>query len=141
MDREIQERIIKFNKQFGLETEFITDESILGYSLNNTIYINSNLEHDYERSNKHELLHFFEETPEFEKVKAKVLEANKENLEELRAEYELRYFGLYSEAEIYLEKESRMKKGILFNFVKYYEICNNSSKIRKIYLQKSKSML
>ena len=57
MDNQTKERIIEFNKRFGLNTEFITDESVLGYALNNTIYINEGIEQDYERTNKHELLH------------------------------------------------------------------------------------
>jgi len=36
----------------------------LGYALGSTIYINEALKQDYERTNKHELLHFFEETEE-----------------------------------------------------------------------------
>lgn len=100
MDNQTKERIIEFNKRFGLNTEFITDESVLGYALNNTIYINESIEQDYERTNKHELLHFFEDTEEFQKLKQDIFEANKENLEQIRSEYELRYFGLYSEDEI-----------------------------------------
>lgn len=46
MDEQTKERIIQFNKRFGLNTEFITDENILGYALGNSIYINSNLKHD-----------------------------------------------------------------------------------------------
>lgn len=81
MDNETKERIIQFNRRFGLNTEFITDENILGYALGNTIYINSSIEQDYERTNRHELLHFFEETPEFEDIKMELLEAQGENLE------------------------------------------------------------
>ena len=100
MDNQTKERIVEFNKRFGLKTEFITDESVLGYALNNTIYINESIEQDYERTNKHELLHFFEETEEFQRLKQEVLDANRENLEQIGSEYELRYFGLYSEDEI-----------------------------------------
>ena len=97
---ETMERIIQFNRHFGLNTEFISDESVLGYALNNTIYINSSIEQDYDRTNRHELLHFFEDTEEFQKLKEQILEQNKEHLEQIRSEYELRYFGLYSEDEI-----------------------------------------
>ena len=96
----MKEKIIEFNKQFGLKTEFITDEDVLGYALGNTIYINENVEQDYERTNRHELLHFFEVLPEFEAIKKRLLEENADKLDEIRSEYELRYFGLYSEEEI-----------------------------------------
>ena len=118
MDNETKERIIEFNKRFGLNTEFITDESVLGYALNNTIYINESIEQDYERTNKHELLHFFEETEEFQKLKEQVFEANKENLEQIRSEYELRYFGFYSEDEI--------RAGVLDNEIAIDLLIDNS---------------
>ena len=100
MNQEIKDRITTFNKRFGLKTEFITSSDTLGYSLGNTIYINESIEQDYERTNKHELLHFFEETEEFKKIKEELFNVNKDKLEEIRNEYELRYFGLYSEEEI-----------------------------------------
>lgn len=53
----MKEKIIEFNKQFGLNTSFFTDTEIEGYSLNNTIYLNENSD-DLEKVNKHELLHF-----------------------------------------------------------------------------------
>ena len=118
MDDEIKERIIQINKQFGLKTEFITDENILGYALNDTIYINSSIEQDYERTNKHELLHFFEESEEFEKLKQQVLKDNEADLDKIRSEYELRYFGLYSEDEI--------KAGVLDNEIVIDLLIDNS---------------
>ena len=93
MDNEIKEKIIQFNKKFGLNTEFITDENILGYSLGNTIYINSSIEQDYERTNKHELLHFFEETEEFDVIKRQLLKAQGENLEAIRELVKVRIFS------------------------------------------------
>lgn len=118
MNDEIKERIIQFNKQFELKTEFIIDENILGYALNDTIYINSSIEQDYERTNKHELLHFFEESEEFENIKQKVLKDNEANLDKIRAEYELRYFGLYSEDEI--------KAGVIDNEIVIDLLIDNS---------------
>ena len=118
MDNETKERIIEFNRRFGLNTEFITDDSVLGYALNNTIYINECIEQDYERTNKHELLHFFEETEEFQRLKQEVLDANRENLEQIRSEYELRYFGLYSEDEI--------NAGVLYNEIAIDLLIDNS---------------
>ena len=100
MDKEIKQKIIEFNNKFGIQTEFVKDEDVLGYALKNKIYINENEEHDYEKTNKHELLHFFEDTPEFAEMKNNILENNKERIDKIRSDYELRYFGLYSEEEI-----------------------------------------
>ena len=62
----MKEKIIEFNKRFGLNTEFIIDSEIEGYSLGNTIYINENSS-DIEKVNKHELLHFLKMTKHFKK--------------------------------------------------------------------------
>ena len=95
----MKEKIIEFNKQFHLETEFIIDSEIEGYSIGNTIYINENSK-DIEKVNKHELLHFFENDETFQKLKEEILELNKEKIEKIREEYYLRYCGLYTEEEI-----------------------------------------
>ena len=95
----MKEKIVEFNKQFGLNTEFITDSEIEGYSLNNTIYLNENSD-DLEKVNKHELLHFFENDETFRKIKERILTENEEKLERIRSEYYLRYCGLYTEEEI-----------------------------------------
>ncbi len=118
MDRETEERIIELNKKLGLRTEFIEDEEILGYSLGRTIYINIGIEQDYEKTNKHEILHFYEETEEFKKIKEQVLEENKDRIEEIRKEYEMRYYGLYSEEEI--------KAGVLENEIVIDMLIENS---------------
>ena len=119
MDNETKERIIQFNRRFGLSTEFITDENILGYALGKTICINSSIEQDYERTNRHELLHFFEETPEFEDIKRELFEVQGENLEQIREEYKLRYLGLYSDEEI--------EAGVLDNEIAIDLMVDNSS--------------
>ena len=95
----MKEKIIEFNKQFGIKTEFITDSEIEGYSLGNTIYINEN-SNDIEKVNKHELLHFFENDETFQRIKEEILRLNEDKLEKIRSEYYLRYSGLYSEEEI-----------------------------------------
>ena len=118
MDRETEERIIELNKKLGLRTEFIEDEEVLGYSLGRTIYINIGIEQDYEKTNKHEILHFYEETEEFKKIKEQVLEENKDRIEEIRKEYEMRYYGLYSEEEI--------KAGVLENEIVIDMLIENS---------------
>ena len=107
------------NNQFGIRTEFITGESTLGYALGNTIYINTSINQDYEKTNKHELLHFFEGTPEFEKVKKDILEKNAEELPNIRKEYELRYWGIYSKEEI--------NAGVLDNEIVIDIMTDNSS--------------
>ena len=99
-----------FNKTFGIETVFYYDDkSICGYEENNTIYLNLNSKKDLKNVNMHELLHFFEETEMFSKIKERVIKRLKENnvFDELKEEYELKYFGIYSHDEI--------EKGIIDN--------------------------
>ena len=99
-----------FNKTFGIETVFYYDDkSICGYEENNTIYLNLNNKKDLKNVNMHELLHFFEETEMFNKIKERVIKMLKENniFDELKEEYELKYFGIYSLDEI--------EKGIIDN--------------------------
>ena len=95
----MKEKIIEFNKQFHLNTEFIIDSEIEGYSIGNTIYLNENSS-DIEKVNKHELLHFFENDETFQKLKEEIIKLNKEKIKIIRKEYYLRYYGLYSEEEI-----------------------------------------
>lgn len=99
-----------FNKTFGIETVFYYDDkSICGYEENNTIFLNLNSKKDLKNVNMHELLHFFEETEIFNKIKERVIKRLKENniFDELKEEYELKYFGIYSLDEI--------EKGIIDN--------------------------
>ena len=99
-----------FNKTFGIETVFYYDDkSICGYEENNAIYLNLNSKKDLKNVNMHELLHFFEETEMFNKIKERVIKRLKENnvFDELKEEYELKYFGIYSLDEI--------EKGIIDN--------------------------
>ena len=99
-----------FNKTFGIETVFYYDDkSICGYEENNAIYLNLNSKKDLKNVNMHELLHFFEETEMFNKIKERVIKRLKENniFDELKEEYELKYFGIYSIDEI--------EKGIIDN--------------------------
>ena len=119
MDESIKQRIIEFNNQFGIKTEFVAQEDVLGYALGNTIFINESVQKDYEKTNRHELLHFFEETPEFEVIKKRLLEEHADKLDEIRSEYELRYFGLYSEEEI--------KAGVLDTEIAIDMMVDNSS--------------
>ena len=95
----MKEKIIEFNKRFGLNTKFINDSEIEGYSLGNTIYINENSS-DIEKVNKHELLHFFENDETFQEIREEILRKNREGIEKIRKQYYLRYCGLYTEEEI-----------------------------------------
>ena len=95
--------IESFNKIFGINTIFYYDDkSVCGYEENNTIYLNLNSNKDLEKVNMHELLHFYEETEVFNKIKERVISSLKENKEfdKLKEEYELKYFGIYSLEEI-----------------------------------------
>ena len=99
-----------FNKTFGIETVFYYDDkSICGYEENNIIYLNLNSKKDLKNVNMHELLHFFEETEMFNRIKERVIKRLKENniFDKLKEEYELKYFGIYSLEEI--------EKGIIDN--------------------------
>ena len=119
MEKSIKQRIIDFNLQFGLKTEFITDKDILGYALGETIYINESIEQDYERTNKHELLHFFEETEEFKRIKERLFKEHREELDEIRKEYKLRYYGIYTAKEI--------EEGVLDDEIAIDMMVDNSS--------------
>lgn len=106
----INKEIEDFNKTFGIETVFYYDDkSICGYEENNIIYLNLNSKKDLKNVNMHELLHFFEETEMFNKIKERVISSLKENgtFDNLKEEYELKYFGIYSIDEI--------EKGIIDN--------------------------
>ncbi len=100
MSNEIKNKIINFNLSLGINTKFIKDEHILGYSLNNTIYINEYINQDYEKTNKHELLHFYTNTNEFKSIKDYLFSKYKNEIDLLRKEYYLRYSGLYKKEEI-----------------------------------------
>ena len=102
--------IERFNRTFGIETVFYyDDEMVCGYEENNTIYLNLNSNKELKKVNMHELLHFYEETEVFKKIKEKIIGSLKENkeFEKLKEEYELKYFGIYSPEEI--------EKGIIDN--------------------------
>ncbi len=95
----IKEEIIRFNEQFGIKTIFCDLGDVLGYSENNTIYLNEN-EDNFQKINNHEILHFFEDTKTFIELKEKILKDNKDKIDLIREQYELRYAGLYSKEDI-----------------------------------------
>ena len=90
MDDNTKQKIIELNRSLGLNTEFVADVDVLGYAFNNTIYINTGIEQDYERTNKHEILHFYEETERFQEIKEKILGTlSEEELTRIKDVYEL----------------------------------------------------
>ena len=97
---ELKQHIKSWNLTLGIQTEFIQDSQVLGYSLGNTIYLNESINQDFEKTNHHELLHFYADSLEFKKVKEYLFEQYKDKVYQYRDEYYLRYFGLYSYEEI-----------------------------------------
>lgn len=90
--------IVSDNLRLGLRTVFFYgDESILAYTENKKIYINERTSADIELINKHEVLHHYENSAYFEKIKKIFLDAlSSEDLKKLRNEYMIKYHGLYS---------------------------------------------
>ncbi len=64
--------------------------------------IQSNQEEEqfYEKINMHEILHYYTEDQEFQEMKKKILEQKSSEIDKIRQEYELKYYGIYSEEEI-----------------------------------------
>lgn len=92
-----KEEIVLYNKQFGIDTIFSSEIDTVGYKEGNVIYLNDSYE-DLEKINKHELLHFFEESIQFKKIKEIILSSLGVNeLKELRKEYNEVYSLLYSD--------------------------------------------
>ena len=94
-----KEEIVLYNKNFGIDTIFSSNLETVGRVEGNVIYLNDNFE-DLEQINKHEILHFYEETSQFKKIKEIILNAlRKDELEILRKEYRGLYFPLYKNEE------------------------------------------
>ena len=92
----IQKKIVANNLKIGLKTEFFSDPNKpAGYTENGVVYINE-LFDNLEMINKHEVLHNFEKTMVFKRIKKLVLEnlTSKEK-QELYEDYYVRYAGLY----------------------------------------------
>ncbi len=102
-----KKEIVESNKKLGLKTVFFGQANdILGYYENGTIFLNEFYPNDMEKTNRHEVLHMFEDSEKFKIAKDVILKtmSNKERSEMFR-QYYVRYAGLYSEDEI--------EKGIL----------------------------
>lgn len=94
-----KEEIVLYNKKLGIETIFSSDLETVGKVEGKVIYLNDNFE-DLEKINKHEVLHFYEETKQFKKIKEIILNSlKKEELDRLRNEYRSLYFPLYKNEE------------------------------------------
>ena len=59
-----KEEIVLYNKSLGIETIFSSDILTLGFTQNNTIYLNDNYQ-NLEQINRHEILHLYENTTQF----------------------------------------------------------------------------
>lgn len=96
------EEIVLANNELGINTAFFCeDNGILGYSEGNTIYLNKYYNSDLEIVNKHEVMHFYEDSSQFNLVKKKIFEVlNASQIKKLRDLYCFKYNGLYSETEI-----------------------------------------
>jgi hypothetical protein len=94
--------IILNNEKLGIKTIFFNeDNGILGYTENNIIYLNEFYDKDLELVNKHEVLHLFEQSKQFVGTKKIIFSLlGEKELNRLRADYYLKYSGLYTEEEI-----------------------------------------
>jgi len=94
-----KEEIVLYNKKLGIETIFSSELETVGKVEGKVIYLNDNFE-NLEQINKHEVLHFYEDTMQFKKIKEIILNVlKKEELDRLRNEYKSLYFPLYKNEE------------------------------------------
>lgn len=101
MTEDIKNKIIALNTSLCIKTSFINDDiNVLGYALDDTIYLNIAVEQDFEKTNKHELMHFITDTEIFKSIMHSIIEKLPDKIKELRSEYKLKYYGLYSKEEI-----------------------------------------
>ena len=121
-----KKEIIESNKKLGLKTAFFGQANdILGYYENGTVFLNEFYPNDMEKTNKHEVLHMFEDSEKFKIAKDVILKtlSHKERSEMYR-QYYVRYAGLYSEEEI--------EKGILDNEIAIDAIIGNGKFSKEI---------
>jgi len=97
-----KQEIIISNEKLGIKTVFFNeDNGILGYTEKGIIYLNEFYNDNLELTNKHELLHLFEDSKQFLGTKKIIFSLlGEKELNRLRTEYYLKYGGLYSEEEI-----------------------------------------
>ena len=115
-----KEQIILENKKLGIETRFFTDPlGEHGYTENGVIYLNDAYM-SMTQTNRHEVLHFFEDSTSFIMIKESVFDMlSDKKKSELASDYRLRYAGLYTEEEI--------KNGVLDNEIVIDMLIGNGS--------------
>ena len=94
--------VVSDNMKLGLYTVFFSgNESVLGYTKGNSIYLNERIGEDIELVNKHEVLHHYEDGSCFKRIKEAILSSlDEKDLRNLRNDYMLKYYSLYSREEI-----------------------------------------
>lgn len=94
--------VVLQNNKLGINTVFYNEKNgALGYCENNTIFLNEFYDEETLRIvNRHEVLHFYENSKSFKNIKKRILSSLGNNIENLKEEYLLKYSGLYSEEEI-----------------------------------------
>ena len=91
------------NRKLGIKTIFYNaNDGVLGYSDKKKIYLNTFYnEEDIELVNKHETLHFFSKSKQFNIIKDLIFNIlTKEQIEKIRSQYYLKYLSLYSYEEL-----------------------------------------
>lgn len=113
--------IISKNKELGIKTKIFNEPNgILGYTEGENIYLNTYYKNDLELTNKHELLHLYEDSEQFKFIKKLIFNVLKdEEKQKLRNKYYLKYNLLYSKEEI--------QNGILDNEITIDIIINNGN--------------
>lgn len=113
--------VVADNMKLGLYTVFFSgDESILAYTKGKSIYLNERIGEEIEVVNKHEVLHHYENSECFKKIKFQFLNSlSEDEIGQLRNEYMLKYYGLYSKEEV--------EKGIIDTEIAIDLIIGNSS--------------
>ena len=138
--------VVSDNMKLGLYTVFFSgDESVLGYTKGNSIYLNERCGEEIELVNKHEVLHHYEDGSCFKRIKETILSSlDEKDLRHLRNDYMLKYCSLYSREEIengIIDTEiaidliignSPLKFDIDKVVVNAYEIITSSSRVNKI---------
>lgn len=107
--------IILFNKKIGIRTVFFKEKNgVLGYSNGYTVYLNKFYRENLYSINKHEILHFYEDSNLFKKVKKiifDILSVNK--LQKLRN----LYFDSYKNVYEYNDLLSLIDNEIVIDFI------------------------
>ena len=91
-----KEEIVLYNKSLGIKTIFSSELESAGKVEGKVVYINDAYD-DIDIINNHEVLHLFENSKQFKKIKEILLNIlSNEELNELRKEYRETYYELYT---------------------------------------------